>query len=303
MMRNLLLLVLFIPFLSFSQEITVSGNVKSSSDVLLGVNVIEKGTSNGTTTDVDGNYSIKVNQGATLVFSYLGYKSKEIEVNGRQTINVTLEEDASQLDEVVIKGFDNVIGQARRRAESVQSIPESVVTFTAKDIEVKGISNVQTFADQIPNVNFTTSQNVGNNFITVRGISQVRNGDAPIAFVIDGVTLPDANLLNQELFDVALIEVVKGPQGALYGKNAIAGAINIVTNQPTNNFKNKVKVGYGNGNLLQTQLSSSGPLVKDKLFYRVSGSYKKGDGLLNNVTLDEAPDFSARKLPNPDTGR
>ena len=288
MMRNLLLLVLFIPFLSFSQEITVSGNVKSSSDVLLGVNVIEKGTSNGTTTDVDGNYSIKVNQGATLVFSYLGYKSKEIEVNGRQTINVTLEEDASQLDEVVIKGFDNVIGQARRRAESVQSIPESVVTFTAKDIEVKGISNVQTFADQIPNVNFTTSQNVGNNFITVRGISQVRNGDAPIAFVIDGVTLPDANLLNQELFDVALIEVVKGPQGALYGKNAIAGAINIVTNQPTNNFKNKVKVGYGNGNLLQTQLSSSGPLVKDKLFYRVSGSYKKGDGLLNNVTLDEA---------------
>lgn len=291
MMRNLLLLVLFIPFLSFSQNITVSGNVKSSSDVLLGVNVIEKGTSNGTTTDVDGNYSIEVNQGATLVFSYLGYKTKEIPVNGKSSIDVNLEEDASQLDEVVIKGFDNVIGQARRRAESVQSIPESVVTFTAKDIEVKGISNVQTFADQIPNVNFTTSQNVGNNFITVRGISQIRNGDAPIAFVIDGVTLPDANLLNQELFDVALIEVVKGPQGALYGKNAIAGAINIVTNQPTNNFKNKVKVGYGNGNLLQTQLSSSGPLVKDKLFYRVSGSYKKGDGLLNNITLDEAPDF------------
>lgn len=291
MIRNLLLLILFVPFLSFSQEITVSGKVKSSSDVLLGVNVIEKGTSNGTTTDVDGNYSIKVNQGATLVFSYLGYKTKEIPVNGKSSIDVYLEEDASQLDEVVIKGFDNVIGQARRRAESVQSIPESVVTFTAKDIEVKGISNVQTFADQIPNVNFTTSQNVGNNFITVRGISQIRNGDAPIAFVIDGVTLPDANLLNQELFDVALIEVVKGPQGALYGKNAIAGAINIVTNQPTNNFKNKVKVGYGNGNLLQTQLSSSGPLVKDKLFYRVSGSYKKGDGLLNNITLDEAPDF------------
>ena len=266
MIRNLLLLILFVPFLSFSQEITVSGKVKSSSDVLLGVNVIEKGTSNGTTTDVDGNYSIKVNQGATLVFSYLGYKTKEIPVNGKSSIDVYLEEDASQLDEVVIKGFDNVIGQARRRAESVQSIPESVVTFTAKDIEVKGISNVQTFADQIPNVNFTTSQNIGNNFITVRGISQIRNGDAPIAFVIDGVTLPDANLLNQELFDVALIEVVKGPQGALYGKNAIAGAINIVTNQPTNNFKNKVKVGYGNGNLLQTQLSSSGPLVKDKLF-------------------------------------
>ncbi|WP_242202136.1 TonB-dependent receptor [Aestuariivivens insulae] len=290
-MRNILLVLFFIPLLAVSQKMTVTGTVKSSSETLLGVSIIEKNTSNGTTTGIDGNYSISVNQGATLVFSYLGYKTIEVALNGKKTINITLEEDASQLEEVIIKGFDNVIGQARRRAESVQSIPESVVTFTAKDIETKGISNVQTFADQIPNVNFTTSQNIGNNFITVRGISQIRNGDAPIAFVIDGVTLPDANLLNQELFDVALIEVVKGPQGALYGKNAIAGAINIVTNKPTNNFRNKVQLGYGNGNLLQTQISSTGPLVKDKLFYRISGSYKKGDGLLNNITFNDAPDF------------
>ena len=291
MLRNLLVLLVFIPFLSVSQELTVSGNVKTASEVLLGVNVIEQGTSNGTTTDFDGNYSISVNKGATLVFSFLGFKTIEVVVDGKTKINVTLEEDASQLDAVMIKGFSDVIGQARRRAESVQSIPESVVTFTAKDIETKGINNVQTFADQIPNVNFTTSQNVGNNFITVRGISQIRNGDAPIAFVIDGVTLPDANLLNQELFDVALIEVVKGPQGALYGKNAIAGAINIVTNEPTNTYKSRAQIGYANGNLLKAQLSSSGPLIEDKLFYRVSGSYKKGDGLFYNKTLDQAPDF------------
>lgn len=291
MLRNLLVLLVLIPFLSVSQELTVSGNVKTASEVLLGVNVIEKGTSIGTTTDFDGNYSINVNKGATLVFSFLGFKTIEVVVDGKTKIDVTLEEDASQLDAVMIKGFSDVIGQARRRAESVQSIPESVVTFTAKDIETKGINNVQTFADQIPNVNFTTSQNVGNNFITVRGISQIRNGDAPIAFVIDGVTLPDANLLNQELFDVALIEVVKGPQGALYGKNAIAGAINIVTNEPTNTYKSRAQIGYANGNLLKAQLSSSGPLIEDKLFYRVSGSYKKGDGLLYNKTLDKAPDF------------
>jgi iron complex outermembrane receptor protein len=291
MIRNLLVLLLFLPFLSVSQELTVSGDVRTASEVLLGVNVVEKGTSNGTTTDFDGNYSIKVNKGATLVFSFLGFKTVEVVVDGKTTIDVTLEEDSSQLDAVMIKGFSDVIGRARRRAESVQSIPESVVTFTAKDIETKGINNVQTFADQIPNVNFTTSQNIGNNFITVRGISQIRNGDAPIAFVIDGVTLPDANLLNQELFDVALIEVVKGPQGALYGKNAIAGAINIVTNEPTNTFKSRAQIGYSNGNLLKAQLSSTGPLIEDKLFYRVSSSYKKGDGLLYNKTLDQAPDF------------
>ncbi|SHG75130.1 TonB-dependent receptor [Flagellimonas flava] len=290
MLRSVLLLIILLPFYCFSQNIEVSGKVQSAEGPLLGVSVIEQGTTNGTTTDFKGNYAIRVSSGASLVFSYLGFKTQEVAVNSN-SINVTLEEDASQLEEVVVKGFDNVVGRARRRAESVQSIPESVVTFTAQAIETKGINNVQTFADQIPNVNFTTSQNIGNNFITVRGISHIRNGESPIAFVIDGVTLPDANLINQELFDLALIEIVKGPQGALYGRNAIAGAINIVTNEPTNTSRNKIQFGYGNGNLLQAQLSSTGPLVKDKLFYRISGSYKKGDGLLNNVTLNTAPDF------------
>ncbi len=291
MIRNLLLLVIFIPFISFSQNIEVSGIVKSSTEALLGVNVIEKGTSNGTTTDFNGNYSINVSKDAILVFSYVGFMSQEVAVNGKKTIAVILQEDASQLGEILIEGFSGVIGQARRRAESVQSIPESVVTFTSEAIETKGISNVQTFADQIPNVNFTNSQNIGNNFITVRGISHIRNGESPIAFVIDGVTLPDANLINQELFDLALIEIVKGPQGALYGKNAIAGAINIITNQPTNNFKNKVSFGYGSGNLFKAQLSSTGPLVKDNLYYRITGSYKKGDGVIDNQTLNKPVDF------------
>ena len=291
MLRNLLVFVVFIPFISFAQTINISGNVKSSSEALSGVSVFEKGTTKGTSTDMNGNYAIKVDQNSILVFSYLGYKTEEIPVNGSTTINVNLTEDASQLGEVVIKGFTGVIGQARRRAESIQSIPESVVTFTSKEIETKGITNIQSFSDQIPNVNFTTSQNIGNNFITVRGISHIRNGESPIAFVIDGVTLPDANLINQELFDVALIEVVKGPQGALYGKNAIAGAINIVTNQPTNTYKNKVNFGYSSGNLFKAQFSSNGPLVEDKLFYRVSGSYKKGDGFIENETLDKPVDF------------
>jgi iron complex outermembrane receptor protein len=249
----------------------VSGNVKTASEILLGVNVVEKGTLNGTTTDVDGNYSIQVNESSTLVFSFLGFKTIEVVVDGETKIDVFIEEDASQLDAVMIRGFSDIIGQARRRAESVQSIPESVVSFTEKDIETKGINNVQTFTDQIPNFNFTTSHNVGSNFITVRGISQIRNGDALMAFIIDGVTLPDANLLNQELFDVALIEIIKRPQGALYGKNAIAGAINIVTNEPINTFKSKAQIGYANGNLLKAQLSSTGPIIENKLSYRVSG--------------------------------
>ncbi|WP_430967829.1 TonB-dependent receptor [Spongiimicrobium sp. 2-473A-2-J] len=290
MFRKIVFLVIFLPFFCHSQHIEISGKVEAADGPLLGVSVIEKGTTNGTTTDFKGNYAINVRNGATIVFSFLGYKTEEITADSN-ILNVTMQEDASQLDEVVVQGFDGVVGRARRRAESVQSIPESVVTFTAKAIETKGINNIQTFADQIPNVNFTNSQNIGNNFITVRGISHIRNGESPIAFVIDGVTLPDPNLINQELFDLALIEVVKGPQGALYGRNAIAGAINIVTNEPTNTPRNKIEMGYANGNLFKAQLSSTGPLIKDKLFYRISGTYKEGDGLLDNTTLGTSPDF------------
>jgi len=291
MIKKLVFLLVFFPSVLLAQR-TIHGNVKATDGPLPGATVNVNGSNQGTTTDFNGDFELAVSKEATtLVISFMGYTTKEVLLTQKNNYQIILELNAQELNEVLVQGFSGVIGQARRRAESVQSIPESVVTLTSKEIENKGIVNIQTFSDQIPNVNFTTSQNVGNNFITVRGISHIRNGESPIAFVIDGVTLPDANLLNQELFDVAMIEIVKGPQGALYGKNAIAGAINIVTNQPTNNFSNKVAVGFSSGNLFKTQLSSTGPLVKDKLFYRISGSYKKGDGVIKNTTLNKTVDF------------
>lgn len=112
-----------------------------------------------------------------------------------------------------------------------------------------------------------------------------------MAFVIDGVTIPDPSLLSQELYDLALVEVVKGPQGALYGKNAIGGAVNIYTKDPTNRMSNQVKVGVGNGGFKQAQFISSGAIVKNKFFYRLSAQYKDFDGLLTNDFLDEKVDF------------
>lgn len=290
MVKKYFVLMMIMPLLSFAQT-TISGKVTSNDGALPGVNVVEKNTGNGTISDIDGNYSITVKPNAVLVFSYIGFQTKEVNIGSGLIVNVAMEENAAQLDEVVVKGFGGVMGQARRRAESVQSIPESVVTFTSEQIEATGVNNLQSFAGQVPNVAFSTSQNVGVNFVTVRGIPQIRNGDAPIAFVIDGVTIPDANLLNQELFDLALMEVVKGPQGALYGKNAIAGAINVVTKKPTNSFVNRLTVGYANGNTFKAQAAFSGPIAKDKVYYRLSGSYKNSDGLFYNITNGTEPDF------------
>jgi len=90
-----------------AQETTVSGNVSDDVGPLPGVNIVEKGTTNGVTTDFDGNYTITVSSDATLVFSYIGYKTQEIPVGGQSTINVTLEEDSAKLDEVVVSHFAN----------------------------------------------------------------------------------------------------------------------------------------------------------------------------------------------------
>ena len=202
-----------------------------------------------------------------------------------------MEEDAQALDEVVVQGFSGVVGKARKRTSTIQTTPETVTAFNSDGIEKAGINNVANFANLVPNLKLSESQAIGVNSLVIRGIPQIRNTDAPVAFVVDGVTIADPSLLNQELFDLALIEVVKGPQGALYGKNAIGGAINIYSKEPTNTMKNKITLGYGNANALTAGLVSSGAIKENKVFYRLSTQYKNSDGLLTNDFLNRKVDF------------
>lgn len=290
-MKKLLFTLLLIPLISWSQDKTISGVVTDGNEALPGVNIVEKGTTNGVTTDFNGNFEITIAPDATLVFSYIGFKTQEVLSNDGNSINLAMVEDAEQLDGVQVIGFAGVMGKSRKRTASIQTTPESVTAFNSEGIEKAGINNVANFANLVPNLKLSESQAVGVNSLVIRGIPQIRNSDAPVAFVIDGVTIADPSLLNQELFDLALIEVVKGPQGALYGKNAIGGAINIYSKEPTNTMKNKVTVGYGNGNALTGSFVSSGAIKKDKVFYRFSTQYKNFDGLLTNDFLDKKVDF------------
>lgn len=276
-----------------SQDILVSGNVSNANgESIIGATILEQGTNNGTVSDFNGNYELSVDANSIIVFSYTGFSSQETPVNEKGIINITLEENSEVLDEVVVTGFSGVIGRARKRVESIQRIPESVIALNSEGIERAGINNVADFAELVPNMKLSESQAAGVNFLVVRGIPQIRNADAPVAFVVDGVTIPDPALLNQELFDLALIEAVKGPQGALYGKNAIGGAINIYSKEPANEQKNNIQLGLGNGGFYSGQLISSGALTEDKAYYRLSAKYQNFNGLLTNTFLDEKVDFS-----------
>jgi iron complex outermembrane receptor protein len=290
-MKRILSLLIFLPIIGWGQSMNISGKISDNQDVIPGVSVSVKGATKGTSTDFNGNYEISAAKGDVLLFSFIGYTSQEIKVSDQAIINVTLIESAQSLDEVVIKGFTGVIGKSRKRVSSIQTTPESVTAFNSAGIEKTGINNVASFANLVPNLKLSETQAVGVNSLVIRGIPQIRNTDAPVAFVFDGVTIADPSLLNQELFDIALIEVVKGPQGALYGKNAIGGAINIYSKEPTNSTKNKFSLGYGNGNALTASLISSGALEEDKVFYRFSSQYKNFDGLLTNEFLNKKVDF------------
>ena len=135
------------------------------------------------------------------------------------------------------------------------------------------------------------TQNVGNAFITIRGISQARNSEPSVAVLVDGVLETNPYEFNQELFDIRQIEVLKGPQGALYGRDAIGGAIIINTADPSDHFEGSARVGVGNGLSEKAQLAVSGPLDDaGTLQYRASLNFYNTDGYLQNTYLDRKAD-------------
>ena len=137
--------------------------------------------------------------------------------------------------------LEEIIVTARLRAESSIEAPAAIKAFTAAEIESAGIEKPHDFIALTPNMTVVQTQNPGNSFITIRGVSQARNSDMPVAVVVDGVLMTNPAQFNQELFDIEQIEVLKGPQGALYGRNAIGGAVSIVTQMPTDDFEAKLR--------------------------------------------------------------
>ena len=116
------------------------------------------------------------------------------------------------------------------------------------DIKAAGIDRPQDFVALTPNMSLVQTQNQGTSFVTVRGISQARNSEPSVAVLIDGVQMANPSQFNQELFDIDTIQVLKGPQGAIYGRNAAAGAIVIQTLKPTDSLSGAARISYGEHN-------------------------------------------------------
>lgn len=195
-------------------------------------------------------------------------------------------------DEAAAAGgaMEQVVVRARGRDETQQGVPLSMKAYSAKAIEDAGIARPGDFAALTPNVSLSESQSVGTSFMTVRGLTQVRNGEAPVAVVVDGVTQTSAQQFTQELFDIQSIEVLRGPQGALYGRNASGGAILITTKAPSNVTKGYVQATLGNGHRRDLQGSVGGAIIDDQLLYRIGGNHTDIGGYLENGYLHAKAD-------------
>lgn len=205
--------------------VEISGKIiDENGEGLPGASVIEKGTSNGTTTNLDGNYKLSVSEGASLVVSFVGYKTQEVTISGRSTIDVQMQIDAAQLQEVVVIGYGS---QTKDKFNGAVSKVDSEVVnqYSSANFEqavVGRIAGVQVFSN---------GKNPGDNsVIQIRGLNSLTAGTSPL-IVVDGNPLSEGSSMSSiNTNDIESISVLKGAaSAAIYGSRASSGVIFITT--------------------------------------------------------------------------
>ncbi|MEO5603943.1 MAG: TonB-dependent receptor plug domain-containing protein [Cyclobacteriaceae bacterium] len=219
-----------------AQSVNVSGTINDdSAQPLPGVSILEKGTANGTTTDVEGKYNINVTSGSSvLVVSFIGYKTQEITVNNRSSINLSLDPDVTALDEVIVTGYS---------VDKRRELTGAVSTVKAKDLTYAATGNVeQMLQGRVPGVTVITNGQPGTTSqIRIRGFGSF-GGNAPL-YIVDGVPTGDVNFINPD--DIETTTVLKDAAAAsIYGARAASGVIVYTTKRGKKG--QKLNVTYDN---------------------------------------------------------
>lgn len=284
--KNIFTTILVLTFsISFAQNI--EGVVTNNQNIPLeAANVIIKGTTFSVTTDASGKFSIDT-QGKlplTLLVQYVGYKTIQLEFIDLPTapVQVTLDEENALIEVVV---------SSRRRIEKVQDVPIAVSVITGKQAEQAGAFNVNRIKELVPSVQLYSS-NPRNTGINIRSLGSpfglTNDGiDPGVGFYVDGVYYARPAATTLDFIDVEQIEVLRGPQGSLFGKNTTSGAFNITTRKPSFTSGADFELSYGNYAFLQAKASVTGALGK-KIAGRLSFSGTQRDGLVDNVATGRA---------------
>lgn len=186
-----------------------------------------------------------------------------------------------EADEIIVTGL--------KRDQRLVDVPVSVQVFGAKEITQAGIQRPTDFLQLTPNVSFNSSINRTDFFVNIRGQTSIRNAEPSVRIIVDGVPLSHPAEFVAELVDIEQIEVLRGPQGAFYGRNASAGVIVIKTREPTDEWSGEVRGGYGNFNSMNASASFGGAIVPGILRVRGTIAANDTDGPFTNINTGEKP--------------
>ncbi|MEI9945989.1 MAG: TonB-dependent receptor [Chitinophagaceae bacterium] len=265
--------------------ITISGTVvDDKTNAVADASVYILNTNSGTFTDKQGRFELKnIPEGKYIIqVSAVGFAVINEEIDKNNTnIAVTLSQSSIHLDEVIVS--------AQKREELLQRLPFSVSALSAKKVEQYRLWNTRDITAIIPNL-YAGNPGDNRNVTSIRGITS-SSYDPAVATYIDGVNQFSLDTYIAQLFDVERIEVLRGPQGTLYGRNAMGGVINIITKKPTNHTSGFAEVNLGNYGQQRHSIGLRTPVVSDKLFFGAVLMYDKMDGYytneFNNTSFDK----------------
>lgn len=274
--------VSLIVFLSFSlsafaqNAVTLTGKITSATDEVPGATIHLLNTNYGTSSETDGTFELKnvIPGNYRVQISAVGFATVEqsINIEANSSLNVELKESTTQLDAVVVT--------AQKTEEEVQKVPFSITALSSRQIQQYRLWNSKDITAITPNL-YSANSGDNRNVTSIRGIATT-SYDPSVATYIDGVNQFGLDTYIAQLSDIERIEVLRGPQGTLYGRNAMGGVINIITKQPTNNTTGFGEVNIGNYGQQRYSLGVRTPLIKDKLFLGISGMYDRTDGFYTN---------------------
>jgi iron complex outermembrane recepter protein len=279
MKRFLLLSGFLLPVLAFAQ---FSGRVvNDNNEGVPYASVVVKNTTIGTVTDSTGRFTLSGIQKFpfTLIVSYAGYEPHDRVIRNSNANNILI-----QLQSLYQR--DTIVVTSRRRREILQDVPIPISVITGSQVEDAGAFNVNRVKEFVPSVQLYTS-NPRNTGINIRGVGSpfglTNDGlDPGVGFYVDGVYYARPAAATLDFIDIERIEVLRGPQGTLFGKNTTAGAFNITTRKPSFKPGANFEVSYGNYGYVQAKASITGPLSK-KFAARLSFSGTQRDGVIENV--------------------
>lgn len=289
-MKQYLYILLATFLFSNVQAQNIKGTIKSQTgEAIAFANILVLNSSNGTVADKNGNFSLDLNKGKhELQFSAVGFaaKVKQIEVTNQSlTIDVTLSDNSRTLGEVIVT--------ANKREEDIVKVPTSITSISAKKIEDTRTWGLGGLTALVPNYNYQELGIPSQQVQSIRGI-QVFSENPAVATYIDDVNNLDILANGFALTDIERIEVLRGPQGTLFGRNAMGGVVNIITKKPSNKQEGFADFSAGNLGLVRSSFGYRTPIVNDKLFCGVNALYQTQNGYWKNDTTGTvAPDRNA----------